>query len=49
MSPKWFRRVKELFQDGFVGGRGLSESFARGAPQSVRKALKNREKAAVFA
>lgn len=35
MPPKWFRRVRELFQDGFVAG------FKDGSgAQFVRKALK---------
>lgn len=36
MSPKWFRRVRELFQDGFVASTGDQGR----ATQSVRKALR---------
>jgi hypothetical protein len=35
MPPKWFRRVRELFQDGFVAGFGDGSGA-----QFVRKALK---------
>jgi hypothetical protein len=53
MSPKWFHRVRELFQDGFVGGAGANlgarECFAGGATPSVRKALKKLGKYRDFA
>jgi hypothetical protein len=44
MSPKWFRRVRELFQDGFVAAEGPSA----GKAQSVRKALRKLEKSRAF-
>jgi hypothetical protein len=53
MSPKWFHRVRELFQDGFVAGPGATlvsrESLTLGATQSVRKALKKLGKSRGFA
>jgi hypothetical protein len=44
MSPKWFHRVRELFQDGFVAGSGIKSNAA----QSVRKALKKLGKSRAF-
>jgi len=53
MSPKWFHRVRELFQDGFVGGAGTNlgarECFTSGATRAVCKALKKLAKYRDFA
>jgi len=35
MSPKWFRRVRVLFQDGFVAGPENKSGAAVGA-QSIK-------------
>jgi hypothetical protein len=40
MSPKWFHRVRELFQDGFVGGERGNPGAKLGVAQSVPKSLK---------
>jgi hypothetical protein len=48
MSPKWFHRVRELFQDGFVANPARSGNTLGGATPSVRKALKKLGKSRCF-
>jgi hypothetical protein len=40
MSPKWFHRVRELFQDGFVAGPGGNPGAKLRVAQSVPKSLR---------
>jgi hypothetical protein len=42
MSPKWFHRVRELFQDDFVATQGIKGRVALSVRKALRKLGKGR-------